>query len=562
MAEQLEPHMRWWGWGTDGHDAPLSAATDKLLAEELGVGSARAGHPSLESVRLPEGRLTSEAREGLAQIVGEEHVREDHAARVAHAAGRSYPDLARLWAGDLPTAPDAVVEPGTGAEVMELLARCADLGVAVVPYGGGTSVVGGVEALRGPFDMVISVDLRRLSGLVSADTHSQLATIAAGTLGPEAERLLNARGLTLGHFPQSFEFSTVGGWVATRSAGQASTGYGRIDELVETLRVATPSGWIEPVNVPATAAGPDLRQLLVGSEGTLGIITEVTLRVRPRPAERHYEAWSFKKWEAGVDAFRELEQSGCRLDVARLSDEDETRLSFSLSSGLGAKALGRYLSVRGHSQGCLSIVGFEGDAESIALRRRSARDILKDRGALSLGTGPGAKWEAGRFHGPYLRDELMARGVFVDTLETVTTWSNAMRLYAAVREGILGALASRGTPGGVMCHISHLYPTGCSLYFTFLARSDTRAPMEQWHAAKAAAGDAIVACGGSITHHHAVGRDHAPWLAPEVGELGLGLLEAAKARLDPAGIMNPGKLVNADPLPGSGSARQEAQTTN
>ena len=551
MGETLTPHMRWWGWGTEGHDSPLPPAADALLSEELGASPARLVPSPLDRVELPDTRLPESAQAALEAIVGPAHVRTDRLSRVTHAGGRSYPDLVRLRAGQGGFAPDAVVEPADGDEVAELLATCAQLAIAVVPFGGGTSVVGGVEALRGRFDSVISADLRRLSGVISADPHSLLATIGAGTLGPAAEAELGARGLTLGHFPQSFEFSTVGGWVATRSAGQASTGYGRIDELVVALKVATPTGWIESIAVPATAAGPNLREMLIGSEGTLGIITEATLRVRPAPRERRYEAWSFRTWEAGADALRELEQAGNAPDVTRLSDEEETRLSMSLSGGLGAKALARYLGARGHAGGCLAITGFEGEPESVAVRRHSARAILRGHGALALGAAPAEKWERGRFHGPYLRDELLARGIMVDTLETATTWTGAMRLYEAVRSGILGAIAERGHRGRVMCHISHLYPTGCSLYFTFLARQEQGTEMEQWHAVKSAAGDAIASAGGTISHHHAVGRDHAPWLGREVGELGLDLIRSAKARLDPEGIMNPGKLVDGAPLPGA-----------
>ncbi|MEA2346703.1 MAG: alkyldihydroxyacetonephosphate synthase [Thermoleophilaceae bacterium] len=551
MGETLVPHMRWWGWGTDGHDAPLPPAADALLGEELGTAPGRLVPAPLERVALEESRLAPPAHAELAGIVGDDHVRTDRLSRVTHAGGRSYPDLVRLRAGQAEFAPDAVVEPADGDEVAGLLAACARLGVAVVPFGGGTSVVGGVEALRGPFDSVVSVDLRRLTGVLSADPHSLLATIAAGTLGPAAEAELGARGLTLGHFPQSFEFSTVGGWVATRSAGQSSTGYGRIDELVVAMKVATPSGWVESIAVPASAAGPDLRELLIGSEGTMGIITEATFRVRPAPRERRYEAWSFRTWEAGADALRELEQSGHAPDVARLSDEDETRLSMTLSSGVGAKALARYLGARGHADGCLAITGFEGDPEEIAYRRYRARSILRGHGALGLGTAPAEKWVQGRFHGPYLRDELLARGIMVDTLETATTWTGAMGLYEAVRSAILGAIGERGHRGRVMCHISHLYPTGCSLYFTFLTRQEQGTEMEQWHAVKSAAGDAIASAGGTISHHHAVGRDHAPWLGREVGELGLDLIRAAKATLDPEGVMNPGKLVDGAPLPGA-----------
>jgi len=547
------PRMRWWGWGVDGHDAPLPPAAEALLRSELGAGDApRADPVALEEVVLPAPDLAGGARAALAAAVGPEHVREDRLTRITHAAGRSYPDLVALRAGTPPAAPDAVVYPGTSDEVLAVLASCAEHDVAVVPFGGGTSVTGGVEPLRGAHSAVVAVDLARLDSLVALDHRSQLATFGAGATGPGLEAALGAHGLTLGHFPQSFEFCTVGGWVATRSAGQASTGYGRIDELVAGLKVATPAGEIATRLVPATAAGPDLRQLLVGSEGALGIITEATLRVRPRPAERRYEAWSFRGFPEGADALRTLEQGGQAPDVARLSDEAETRLMLTMASDGAAKRLGAvYLGARGHGGGCLMICGFEGEPARVRSRRHAAATVLRATGGLPLGTRPGAAWERGRFHGPYLRDELLARGVMVDTLETSTTWSNLGTLYGAVGDALRSALGARGTPPLVMCHVSHLYATGASLYFTFLARQERGAELAQWHAAKVAASDAILAGGGTITHHHAVGRDHARWLESEVGPLWLDLLRAAKARLDPQGIMNPGKLIDGAALPGA-----------
>jgi len=545
MTDPLAPRMRWWGWGVDGHDAPLPAAAVALLRDELGAGGARVGAPvALDRVALAEPALPASARAQLEAVVGAGHVRDDRLTRVAHAAGRSYPDLVRLRSGSGLTAPDVVIYPADHDEVAAVLALCAREGVAVIPFGGGTSVVGGVEPLRGPFGAAISLDLARLSGLHALDRASQLATFGAGTTGPDVERLLAAHDLTLGHAPQSFEFSTVGGWAATRSAGQASTGYGRIDELVVALRAATPRGELASRPVPASAAGPSLVELLLGSEGILGVITEVTLRVRPRPAEQRYDAYSLPSFAAGTDAVRELEQAGAAPDVARLSDEEETRLSLALASrAAAARALRAYMKARGHARGCMTILGFDGDPAQIARRRIRARAILRRRGAIALGPAPGAAWAEGRFHGAYVRDELLSRGVLTDTLETATTWTALPDLHRDVAAALRGALAQRGTPAVVMCHVSHLYPTGASLYFTFLARQQTGAELEQWRAAKAAASDAIVAAGATITHHHAVGTDNAPYLPAEVGELGIEALRAIKERVDPTAIMNPGKLL-------------------
>jgi alkyldihydroxyacetonephosphate synthase len=413
-----------------------------------------------------------------------------------------------------------------------------------VPFGGGTSVVGGVEPLRGACEHVVTLDLGRLDGL-EVDRRSLLATLGAGLRAPRAEAALNGQGLTLGHFPQSFELASIGGYVATRSAGQASTGYGRIDELVRGVRLVAPVGELVVKPLPASAAGPALRELVVGSEGALGVITEATLAVRPLPAERRYEGWSFRSFEEGAEAFRRLEQAHASPDVARLSDEGETRLALALAaSGSLTQRLGlAYLRARGHAGGCLVITGYEGSSAEVARRMRRARSLLARCGGLRLGSSPGQAWLRNRYAGPYQRDVLLDRGVMVETLETAATWSDLHRVHAAVGDALRSALAARGTPALVGCHISHLYPSGASLYFTWLARREQGAELDQWRAAKAAATDAIVASGGTLTHHHAVGRDHAPWLRAEVGDLGVAALRAVKAELDPAGIMNPGKLL-------------------
>ena len=537
--------MRWWGWGEDGRSVALPPAAEELLSDELGADpSVRKPPVSIDEVALPDSGLPGAARERLAAAVGADNVRDDRTARIAHAVGRSYPDLLRIRSGDASSAPDAVVLPESAEQVAAVLAACAEYGVAVVPFGGGTSVVGGVEPVRNGFGAAISLDLTRLTSTVEVDGTSLTARLDAGLLGPEAERRLREQGVTLGHFPQSFEYSTVGGWVATRSAGQASTGYGRIDALVEAVRCVTPAGELGTKPVPASAAGPSVRELVVGSEGVLGVICEATLCVRPAPTARRYEGWSFASFAEGCDAFRVMEQAGAGADVCRLSDEDETRLTMAIgSSGSTAEKLGRrYLRMRGHEGGCLAILGFEGGEDDVEDRRRRTAALLRAGGGVALGHRPGDAWKRSRYAGPYLRDELMDRGVLVETLETATNWTDLGKLHHAIREALSNALSERGAPPLVMCHVSHLYRAGASLYFTFLARQEEDA-LGQWRAAKTAASEAIVANGGTITHHHAVGRDHREWLPAETGPLAIEVLRAAKERLDPAGIMNPGKLL-------------------
>jgi len=520
--------MRWWGWGVDAHAPALPAHALRFLRDTVGVAPRPRPPVALANVRLAPARLPDGARAALEDVVGAANVSDDHRERVLHAAGKGYPDLVRMRAGEPLGAPDAVVRPTGHDQLRALLELCARSSVAVVPFGGGTSVVGGVEPLRGEHDAVIALDMGRMGSVLGIDGESSTVTVQAGMRAPALERHLAARGLTLGHHPQSFEHVSLGGCAATRSAGQASTGYGAIDKMVVGLRLASPAREIDLAAMPATAAGPGMRQLLIGSEGVFGVIGELALRVRPAPQLSLYEGVFFEDFTAGEQALRALAREHALPDVARLSDEEETRMSLALAGQGGVKGLigGAYLRARGYAGGCLSILGFEGGEREVALRRSRALELVR-----------------GRFAAPYLRDDLLTHGVMVETLETATQWANVITLRGKVARAIALALRRQGTPGLVMCHISHVYETGASLYFTLLARQREGAEIEQWEAVKLAAGDAVVAGGGTITHHHAIGRDHARWLGEEIGEGGIDALRAVKAQLDPAGVMNPGKLI-------------------
>lgn len=537
--------MRWWGWGDPRHAPGLPPHALKFLSETVGVGDRPRPAVALEHVKIDPQSIPSNTLERLRELLGSEYVRDDHLDRVIHAAGKGYPDLVRLRSGEPEGAPDAVLYPCSRAQLREVLSLCAQDSLAVVPFGGGTSVVGGVEPLRGPHRAVVALDMGRMASVLELDDTSLTVRVQAGARARELERWLASRGLTLGHFPQSFEYVTLGGCAATRSAGQASTGYGRFERMVQGLRMCAPAGEIELDAVPASAAGPGVREMLVGSEGALGVIDELSLRVRRLPAERIYEGVFFESFRAGAQALRELSQRHLAPDVARLSDEQETRMSLALAGSDGVKnRLGRvYLGMRGYASGCLAILGFEGEAKELGERRARALAVVRRRGGLPVGRSPGRAWLASRFSAPYLRDELLTHGVMVETLETATRWSDLEALHRGVRHAIDDSLRALGTPGLVMCHVSHLYETGASLYFTFLARQREGDELAQWQAVKAAASVAILDGGGTITHHHAVGRDHAPWMEREIGAEGVRALRALKAELDPAGIMNPGKLL-------------------
>jgi alkyldihydroxyacetonephosphate synthase len=533
-----------WGWGEPGAGPRLPDHANSLLREWLGVSGAVVDGPvALEDVRLREPVVPAGLRAALERAIGPEHVRDDRVIRVLRAAGKSYLDLLAVRAGDCMDAPDVVVAPRDHAQVAAVLRACAEAPAAVIPFGGGTSVVGGVAPERGPFETAVCLDLGRLDAVLDVDARSARVRAGAGLRLPELDHALAAHGLRLGHLPQSYEWATVGGCAATRSAGQASTGFGRFDDLVAAVRCATPAGELATLGAPGSAAGPDLRALVLGSEGTLGAITELALRLRPVAAEQRYEAWLLGSFADGCEALRALAQADLAPDVARLSDEDETRtsLAFAGERGLLRRAGGAALRALRHGSGCLLVTGWEGETSDVARRRSPGARALRSAGALPLGRRAGEAWRATRFAGPHLRDALLDRGVLVETLETATTWSGLAALHGAVREALATALAA--TPPAVGCHVSHLYPDGASLYFTVFARRDAADPAGQWGAAKRAAGDAIAAAGATITHHHAIGRDHARWLDAEHGPLGLELLRAAKERCDPAGVMNPGKLL-------------------
>jgi alkyldihydroxyacetonephosphate synthase len=515
---QPYPEMLWSGWGDPAKAATLPKAVRDLLRQGLGVEHDGQAAPAIESVTLAATRLTDDQVEALNADTSDD-------ARLRHLRGKSTPDLLKIRAGDTAAAPDGVVTPESHGEVQRLLERCSEERIAVVPFGGGTSVVGGLDPET---DMPrIALDLRKLDALVELDEISRTARLQPGLRVPEAEALLNPRGYTTGHFPQSYEYLTLGGAAAARSSGQASAGYGRFDERVVGMKVATPSGTIELGRAPKSAAGPDLRQLFLGSEGAFGVITEVTLEVAPLPEACVYEGWWFESFPAGAAALRGLIQDGPTPTVLRLSDEAETALNLARPDEIAS----------GGGGGCLAIVGFEGRTDEVEDRRERAASVLQDAGARQ-DEAAGASWEEGRYRAPYLRDALLDAGALVETLETVTFWSNLETLYVAVSDALRSELGT----AVVLCHISHVYRSGASLYFT-VAAAQSDDPLAQWAKAKQAANDAIIAAGGSITHHHGVGTDHREHYGQQVGPLAIAALEAVKGTLDPNRIMNPGVLI-------------------
>ncbi|MEU4196701.1 FAD-binding oxidoreductase [Kribbella sp. NPDC026611] len=505
-------------WGDPNHQVEVpQAALDAL--KHLGVRRPPA-HPAQPQPEPDRPGLSADQLSFLVSVLGEQYVSTDVDIRWAHTRGYSTTDLLRFRANDRSDMPDAVIFPGTHEEVLGLLAGCGEHGLAVVPYSGGTSVVGGLAANR----RFVTVDLRRLDQLTELDEVSRTAIFQAGVRGTAAEKLLADRGYTLGHFPQSYEGASIGGYAAARSSGQSSAGYGRFDQMVVGLTLATPRGTIKLGRAPMSAAGPDLRQLVLGSEGAFGIITEVVVRVRPRPTERHFEGWRFDNFAAGLTAVRRLAQDGPLPTVLRLSDEVETAVNLADPDVLG-----------GGSGGALAIIGCDGPYN------QATADVLTDAGGQNLGEGPGETWRVGRYRAPYLRDPLLDEGALVETLETAAFWSRIPALKSAVTEALVDAL--KDTPPLVLCHISHVYETGASLYLTVVC-AQTGNPVEQWRTAKRAASQAIADAGGTISHHHGVGTDHRDAYETEIGPLAVEALKAVKHTLDPDGVLNPGILLS------------------
>jgi alkyldihydroxyacetonephosphate synthase len=548
--------IKWNGWGWAAHQDAL-ASRDEVwtwLAAELGMPSLLATPArAIEDVTLPEAKLSAETRAKLVAMLGPERVRDSTYERAFHALGRSYYDLLRLRSGDIASAPDAVLYPRGTDEVLALLTFAAERDIAVVPYGGGTSVVGGVSATRGEFPSVITLDLSGMDRLLDVDPASRTATAEAGIYGPALEKGLAAKGLTLGHHPQSFEFSSLGGWIAHRGAGQGSRRYGRAEDWLAGVKLATPRGLLDTNAFPGSSAGPQLDDIVLGSEGIFGIVTEATMRVHPAPEASDWRGYLFRDFASGASAIRAAAQDEIPATMLRLSDGEETRFyrtfgGLGKQRGLKDRFADLYLDRRGFdAKACALIAGFEGDAATVERARKQFDLLAKKFGALALGRGQGERWREGRFHGPYMRDPMMDRGVGIDTLETATRWSKIDVLYTAVRDALDKAMRETaprpGAHGVVLCHISHSYPDGASLYFTYIFPRSLGGEIAQWRAIKTAASDAIAANGGTISHHHGVGEDHLPWIAQEKGSLGIDVLRAIKCVLDPKGILNPGKLI-------------------
>jgi len=527
---------RWNGWGSDTTEYPLSSQGARFLEGRLGPGAPMMDAGFAEVLRaVPPSRLPAHSL-----------VSAEPAERATHARGQSLPDWLALRSGRITTFPDGVAYPATREQVRELLGYARDAGARIIPYGGGTSVVGHINPLPGDAP-VLTLDMSRMQRLLHLSRQSQLATFEAGVRGPALEANLRAHGYTLGHFPQSFELSTLGGWVATRSSGQQSLGYGRIEQLFAGGRMESPIGTLAMPPFPASSAGPDLRQLVLGSEGRLGILTEAAVRITPLPEREEFHAVFFPDWGHALAAARQIAQARLPISLIRLSSPAETATNLALAGHARAvSALEQFLSLRGaRAEKCMLLLGFTGTRAAVDLGRNYALHIAGQHKGVNIGQALGKQWRKSRFKVPYLRNTLWDMGYAVDTVETVADWDRVPALAEGIELALRGAIAGRGERVHITTHLSHLYPTGSSVYVTYVFRiaPDPEETEQRWRALKGAASQAIIANGGTISHQHGVGTDHLPYLQAEKGSIGIDALCAVCRQFDPTQMMNPGKLV-------------------
>lgn len=545
--------MKWWGWGYEdvqfnrlAHPGfwpyakqVLAIETDDFPSREWSSVA-----PSIPDAQLDE-RFTAQLRSFLQP----HQISDDRKERVIHAYGKGFRDLFRLRHGSAAGAPDLVVYPESERDICLTIRAAAERDVVLIPFGGGSNISGCLERMDST-RMVVSLDLRRMRRLLEVDQQSCIARIEAGVFGPDLEDQLGAHGMTLGHFPDSFLHSTLGGWIATRSAGMQSDKYGKIEDMVVALRMITPDGVLQTRAVPKSSNGIDVNHICIGSEGTLGVISEATMRVHRHPDARIVHGYLFPEFEGGVEAIHECVWRECAPAMVRFNDPDKTALSLAFRppgtsfSDAVSKIFKTYLRAKGFAlpQACLMLTAFEGSDESTSRQIREVQAIYRRFGGVSMGSGAGKSFEATKYDFPHIRDFLLDRDVTTDVSETSTVWSNILPLYRKTISALRTSTAESGVQPWTGCHISHTYQTGASLYFTFGFRQKPGHEMQQYLCAKRAAQQSFIDNGGTLSHHHAVGTEHLPWLATDISPVGVRAVAAIKQGLDPANIMNPGRL--------------------
>jgi alkyldihydroxyacetonephosphate synthase len=552
MAYELR-HMKWWGWGYEDAEFRASRHPGFWPFARTVLDIEKDDIPrrewSLDSIEVPEARVDEPFLRRLRTSLSPDQITKDTKERVIHSYGKGFRDLFRLRHGMTAGAPDLIVYPESESDVCLTLRAAAEHDIVLIPFGGGSNIAGCVERMDAK-RMCVSLDMRRMRRVLGVDRRSCTAQIEAGVFGPDLEQQLSTHGMTLGHFPDSFLHSTLGGWIATRSAGMQSDKYGKIEDMVIALRMVTPEGVLQTRVVPKSSNGIDVNHICIGSEGTLGVITEATMRVHALPDSRRVRGYLFPEFDGGAEAIYECVQQECLPAMVRLNDPDKTALSLAFrppSSGFGKIAgslFKSYLRAKGFAQprACLMLTAFEGNEREVSRRLRHAEAIYRKHGAVGLGASAGKSFEATKYDFPHIRDFLLDRDVTTDVSETATVWSNIASLYQDTMAVLREEIGKSGVRPWAGCHISHTYPCGASLYFTFGFRQQPGHEIEQYLGVKRAVQQSFIDHGATLSHHHAVGTEHLPWLEADISPLGVQAVSAIKQRLDPANIMNPGRL--------------------
>lgn len=547
-------HMKWWGWGWEDAEFrashhpnfwPYAKSVLEIESEEFTKREWNLG-----SIKLPEPHADEPFLAKLRACFAPHQITDDLKDRVIHSFGKGFRDLFRLRHGIAAGAPDLIIYPESEHDVCIALRAAAERDVVVIPFGGGSNIAGCLERMDAR-RMCVSLDMRRMRRVLAVDRRSFTAHIEAGVFGPDLEEQLAAQGMTLGHFPDSFLHSTLGGWIATRSAGMQSDKYGKIEDMVVAVRMVTPEGALQTSVVPKASNGIDVKHLCIGSEGTLGVITEATMRVHALPESRQVRGYLFPEFEGGIEAMFKCVEQECMPAMVRLNDPDKTALSLAFrppSSGftkIASSLFKSYLRAKGFAQPrtCLMLVAFEGSRREVSRRMQQAETIYRKRGAVGLGAGAGKSFEASKYDFPHIRDFLLDRDVTTDVSETATVWSNISTLYQDTRAVLRSEISKSRVHPWVGCHISHTYSCGASLYFTFGFRQQLGREMEQYLQVKRAVQQSFIDHRATLSHHHAVGTEHLPWLAADISPVGVQAISAIKQGLDPGNIMNPGRLL-------------------
>jgi alkyldihydroxyacetonephosphate synthase len=550
-------HMKWWGWGVEGvsfhHEDKPAFRPFVINAIDLDVSTTPAAPMSLDDLAIPTPLIGDQLLAELADAVGAENAIQDDLDRIVHTYGKSARDLLRIRTGDIPRVPDVVVYPSSEAEVQLIVDRAVAADAVIIPYGGGSNISGSLHAPEDETRPVISVDLGRLNQVIDIDEDSGLARIQAGAQGPDLEEQLGIRGWTLGHFPDSFTHSTLGGWVATRSSGMQSDKYGDISDIARGMRVVMPGKVLQLRPLPHTSTGPSVREMVLGSEGRLGVITEVTVQVHRIPEVRLILGYLFPSWEASLAAMHDISTSDAHPSITRVSDAKETAFSFATRkksnrisiSSLISKGMMKVLQRRGWrlDEVCLAFIGYEGGKAHVARQKAIVKDIVSRHGGIVVGKGPGELYDQKKFDTPYIRDFLLDRGAVGDVSETAAPWSKLLPLYTNVLAAAEKVYAHLGVAGWIMCHLSHSYHSGACLYFTFAFKHDGVDPLGQYEPLKNAIQQAFVDSGGTLSHHHAVGTEHAAWLEQDISAPGVHMIDGLFTAMDPGRNFNPGKII-------------------